>query len=123
MHDLVVRENIAVANVVVLAFLTFVLLRNIWGKYRWLRTQGLGLRALYDEPITQGAIALAIMNGGDAAYRVWVWLVIRIYNDGNSNVWVRDQWPFAMIASVLIVLGGLCAIRVFSPRSWGHRGW
>lgn len=123
MHDLVVRENIAVANVVVLAFLTFVLLRNVWGKYRWLRGQGRGFLALWEDPLTQGAIALSIMNGGDAIYRIWVWLLLRVYNDGSPSHWVREQWPLAMLASIMIVLGALCAIRVFSPRSWGHCGW
>lgn len=121
--DLTFREYVAVANVVVLSYFTAVLLTNISDKYLYLRRRGADFRSLWDDPLTQGAIALAVMNGGDVAYRVWVWMILKVYNDGSSNLWVKQHWPAAMVASVAIVLGGLCAIRVFSLHGWSTVNW
>lgn len=121
--DLIVREYIAVANVVVSLYFTGVLLTNIWNKYGYLRRRGLGVSKLWDDPLTQGAIALTVMNGGDALYRIWVWLILKVYNDGTSNAWVKNHWPTAMAASFAILIGGLCAIRVFSLHGWSRVNW
>lgn len=118
--DLIWRENIALANVVLQACLTFVFVRYVWGE---MQDGGWRWAVLRKDMVIQAAIALAVLNAGDCLYRVWVWLLIRVYNDGQSNVWVKTQWPWAVLASMMIFVGALCAIRVFSPAKWRHWGW
>lgn len=118
MTDLFWRENVSLANAVLQLCLAVVFLRLIWVQWKVC-----GWRSLWQDQVSQGAIALAVMNIGSSVYRIWIWLILRVFNDGNSPIWFKAQWPLVLVASVMVVAGSLCAIRVFSPDRWRHWGW
>lgn len=66
------------------------------------------------------AIALACMFLGEAIQRSIFWYVRDRINSGNPTP-VPDN--LVVMASLVIIVGICCAIRIFSPSSWGNRGW
>lgn len=77
----------------------------------------------YDELGTQTAIALFVFISGSALRAGWIWLLLNCQNEGDdctaivSRVWMMD------VAGVIAIVGGLCTIRVMSPREWLPWSW
>jgi hypothetical protein len=115
--ELAIRENLSLANAVVLTCLALVFLRIVWTQAR-----DEGWRSIWADKISQGAIALLVMTTGSAIYRVWIWAVLKAANDGVP-LWFAAQWTVVLLSSVMAVGGALCAIRVFAPDDRGPTAW
>ncbi len=80
-------------------------------------------RGWYDEPGTQIAIALMVLVFGKGLRSTWIWLLLSCQNVGGDCGWMY-RTPYVIEAAVLIsIVGGLCIIRVLSPREWLPWSW
>lgn len=73
----------------------------------------------YHAAETKASIALATLFLASTLSRSWLWLDLWVTNRGYGDlVSVNVFWP--IIANVLGIIGGLCAVRVFYPM-WLHK--
>jgi hypothetical protein len=68
----------------------------------------------------KGAIGMAFMCLGEMARSGTIWEILVF--KGAKGTYMTDVVPL-MLSLVLIVIGALCAIRVFSPSRWGNIPW
>jgi hypothetical protein len=71
----------------------------------------------------QAAFALFGYFSGEALGRIWgsVWLY---YASKGKNLWViEEKYPIALAGAFLAFGFGTYLLKIFSPPSWGHKGW
>jgi hypothetical protein len=68
------------------------------------------------------AIAIGTFIFGAFITRFWSLLWVYGHNRDISVDWMND-YPAALFGLVTTVIGGLCVIRVFSPKSWSLAMW
>jgi hypothetical protein len=81
--------------------------------------------------VGRAAIAWSVYFFGESVMRGWVWILLKLQNDGRIPLFepsrpgstVASFYPVAMVAAVLAVLGALCIIRMFAPDGMGKRAW
>lgn len=118
--NLTIREYSSFALAVGYAFLAWVFLIRLWVQFRANVNSGYSLIGafcrLWRSAPTQGAIAILVMMAGASFYRAWIWLILKLFNDGADAAWVKDAWPYAAGSSLITIIGIICAIRVFAVR-------
>ena len=77
----------------------------------------------YDELGTQTAIALFVFILGSALRALWIWLLLNCQNGGGDCTWIVNQSWLMDIAGIVAIIGGLCTIRIMSPRDWLPWSW
>ena len=74
----------------------------------------------------QAAISIAVMLFGEVITRGWTWCARYLMDtSGYVNNWSWEMpWILVpILGSAVEAAGILCMIRVFTPDSWGSRGW
>ena len=85
----------------------------VFTHYLWVKRE-YGYKALTP------AIALTCIFYGETWLRGMFWYVRQNLNNG---IQMQPSNTLLMLASVTVITGILCSIRVFSPSEWGNRGW
>lgn len=85
----------------------------VFTHYLWTK-RSLGYYAL------QPALALACIFYGETLLRGMFWFV---RNQINNGVGMQQSNEILVVGSIIATVGILCSIRVFSPDSWGNKGW
>jgi len=90
----------------------------------WIRLRELGIALkFYESEWNRAAIALIVFMTGVGLRVAWVWVLLREYLHEHKTTVIERFWWVDLIGGVLTVIGGLCVIREFSPRSWGSWPW
>ena len=71
----------------------------------------------------KAAIALLILFSGETIVRAWSFFLLRFYAKGVDAWPIEQRYPVALTGAVIALAGTACAVRVFSPKEWGHWGW
>ena len=77
----------------------------------------------YQRPGSQAAIALSIFLSGSAIRAGWIWWLLHCHNNRLDCTAYQKSWGILIIGTILVVVGGLCCVRVFSPVSWRPWSW
>jgi hypothetical protein len=80
----------------------------------------------YGKLRNQAALALIVYFTGETVARLWGMLLLRQMAGGlpiSDAFAIEEKYPIAMGAACLSFIGAICCVRIFSPPSWGHRGW
>ena len=77
----------------------------------------------YDDLGTQTGIALFVFVSGSAMRALWVWVLLGCQNHGGDCRPIIEFSWMMQIADIVGLIGGLCLIRILSPRSWLPWSW
>lgn len=118
LSNLVIREWLNGGLLPLNLCLCFVIARFLWDAWRmW----GAGWT---HAPGVRGACALFWIFAADAARAGFVWIILRTQNRHLSSRLVEQISNIGfMIAALVALLAILRCIYVFTPKTWGHRGW
>jgi hypothetical protein len=68
------------------------------------------------------AMAFSVLIIGASSTRAWAWLWIWQSNRGIPTQWM-DIYPVNPIGLIITVVGGLCVLRIFTPKDWSWTVW
>ena len=74
----------------------------------------------YDDKATQAAIALSVYFSGETLARGWSVLLLYSFSHGGMGWALERQLPVALVGTAIAMVGGLCAVRVFTPEIFGR---
>jgi hypothetical protein len=79
-------------------------------------------RANYKDAYYQALVGVSVYFFGEAAEQFWYWSW-RHFASGDP-AWLSDyRMMIVLCLNVVIVVGGVCVIRVFTLQRYGHRLW
>lgn len=79
--------------------------------------------AQMSQPHIQGAMALLTIFFGHAIVRGWSFATFVNIARGGGLFDLENAYPVALIGTIVTVVGLSWLIRIFTPNSWGERGW
>lgn len=117
MEQIDLREFANAVVLVVCMTLTLILVLFIYGRRH--------MENWYTDLATQGAIALSVLLAGETLIRGWGVVLLYQMSHGGDGWAVEQRIPLSIAGVTLVMLGGLCAIRVFTPERWlgSFRDW
>lgn len=83
---------------------------------------GWGWRTIKQDDAMQVAMAFSIYLIGAFVTRAWIWFQFSSREAGYV-VALESEYHVTSIGTVVLVVGGLCCIRVFQRRDWSHIVW
>lgn len=116
MNDLIVRQQVnglAVTLGICMFVITVMYIYRTWQtKDEWYRFPGV-----------RGAISIAVFVAGEILLRGWVWFSLYREDESFAKNVTLSEPTVAILGCVLLSVGALCFVRVFSPPHWQPWGW
>lgn len=106
-----IREATNLVTAALSTVMTFVFVQYIWYQVRPLNYKHKNL-----DLGTKGAIGFTFITLGELLRSSTIWIILHSSRPGSYLTYA----PILIIALILITIGSLCCIRVFSPVAWGR---
>lgn len=74
----------------------------------------------YEDTATQAAIALAVYFMGEAVARGWTVVLLYSLSHGGDGWSLEARFPIGLLGTIIAAIGGLCAVRIFTPEVFGR---
>jgi hypothetical protein len=74
----------------------------------------------YTQLAVQGAIALSVLFSGELLIRGWGVVLLYQMSHGGDGWAVEQRVPLSLIGVIVVMVGALCAVRVFTPNWFGR---
>lgn len=81
----------------------------------------LNMKNWYQDLANQAAIALSVLLLGKFIIRAWGVVLLYQMSHGGDGWAVEQRVPLLIVGTALVMLGALCAVRVFTPDRWFGR--
>lgn len=104
--------SLALGMIVILAAITLDRIRLI-GSWKY----------AYDDTGVQICLALTMFVTASGARAAYIWLLLHCENFYPDCTWITEDDWIMTVAGAIAIAGGLCTIRVLSPRRWLPWSW
>lgn len=74
----------------------------------------------YNQLAVQGAIALSVLFAGEFLIRGWGVILLYQMSHGGDGWAVEQRVPLSLVGVCIVMVGALCAMRVFTPNWFGR---
>lgn len=77
----------------------------------------------YKRAENRAAIGLMVWITGHLIHRFWTIVLADALLGGRDIFYIENQYPIALVAAIITMIGAACVARVWSPKEWGHWPW
>lgn len=101
-------------------FFLSVCLVAVFGRYLFIEARLYGWKEVRSNRLNQAAIAFVVYFAGMIVARGWAMVAYKILESGGDVIALENQYPVALGAAGVALVGGLCCVRVFTrnARTW-----
>lgn len=100
----------------------FMLLTLIMFMSRQANEIGWSWRTFKHDAAMQVAMAFSVYLVGATVTRAWIWFQF-VSREAGYTALLESEYHVTSIGTVILVVGGLCCIRVFQKQDWSHFVW
>lgn len=117
--DIFVREWSNGTGAILNLFMLFTLIMFMSARaaeldWRW--------RTFKHDDAMQVAMAFAVYLIGASVTRAWIWFQF-VSQEAGYTALLESEYHVTSIGTVVLVIGGLCCIRIWQRRDWSHLVW